>query len=60
MKHKMPTRITVRLDGDTSLNIDILSKASNTPKAQVVRMILRDFFNKNESKLDEYYEKIKA
>lgn len=56
----MPTRITVRLDGDTSLNIDILSKASNTPKAQVVRMILRDFFNKNESKLDEYYEKIKA
>lgn len=56
----MPTRITVRLDGDTALNIDILSKASNTPKAQVVRMILRDFFDKNESKLDEYYEKIKA
>lgn len=60
MRNKMPSRITVRLDGDTALNIDILSKASNTPKAQVVRMILKDFFDKNESKLDEYYEKIKA
>lgn len=56
----MKERITVRLDGDTALNINIMAKATNTPKAQIVRMILQDFFNKNEAKLDEYYEKIKA
>lgn len=56
----MKDRITVRLDGDTALNIDLMAKATSTPKAQIVRMILQDFFNKNEELLDRYYEEIKA
>lgn len=56
----MKDRISVRLDGDTQLNIEIMSKATHTAKAKIVRMILRDFFNKNEQILDEYYEKIKT
>ena len=55
MKESMSERITVRLDGETALN-----KATNTPKAQIIRMILRDFFAKNEELLDKYYEEIKA
>ena len=60
MKNPMKDRISVRLDGDTQLNIEIMSKATHTAKAKIVRMILRDFFNKNEQILDEYYEKIKV
>ena len=60
MKNPMKDRISVRLDGDTQLNIEIMSKATHTAKAKIVRMILIDFFNKNEQILDEYYEKIKA
>ena len=37
-----------------------MNKATNTPKAQIIRMILRDFFAKNEELLDKYYEEIKA
>ena len=60
MKNPMKDRISVRLDGDTQLNIEIMSKATHTAKAKIVRMTLRDFFNKNEQIIDEYYEKIKA
>ena len=60
MKNPMKDRISVRVDGDTQLNIEIMSKATHTAKAKIVRMILRDFFNKNEQIIDEYYEKIKA
>ena len=60
MKNPMKDRISVRLDGDTQLNIEIMSKATHIAKAKIVRMILRDFFNKNEQIIDEYYEKIKA
>ena len=56
----MKDRISVRLDGDTQFNIEIISKATHTAKAKRVRMILRDFFNKNEQIIDEYYEKIKT
>ena len=60
MKNPMKDRISVRLDGDKQLNIEIMSKATHTAKAKIVRMILRDFFNKNEQIIDEYYEKIKT
>lgn len=60
MKESMSERITVRLDSETALNIDIMNKATSTPKAQIIRMILRDFFIKNEVLLDEYYEEIKT
>ena len=59
MKESMSERITVRLDGETALNIDIRN-ATNPPNAQIIRMILRDFFAKNEELLDKYYEEIKA
>ena len=56
MKESMSERITVRLDGETALNIDIMNKATNTPKAQIIRMILRDFFAKNEELLQYLYD----
>ena len=56
----MSERITVRLDGETALNIDIMNKATSVAKAQIIRMILRDFFTNNEELLDKYYEEIKT
>ena len=35
MKESMSERITVRLDGETALNIDIMNKATNTPSIAV-------------------------
>lgn len=60
MKESMSERITVRLDGETALNIDIMNKATSVAKAQIIRMILRDFFTNNEELLDKYYEEIKT
>ena len=60
MKEKMPNRITVRLDAEIALNIDIMNKATSVPKAQIVRMILKDFFDKNDEQLNKYYEEIKT
>lgn len=51
-----PTRVTVRLDGELDLNLSILQKATSTDKSKIIRMILKDFFNKNEELLDKYYE----
>lgn len=56
----MPSRITVRLDGDLNLSLDILQKAAKTDKAKLVRMILKDFFDKNSTLLDKYYEETKT
>ena len=60
MKKSRPERVRVRLDAETALNIDIMKKATSTPKAQIIRMILRDFFSKNDELLDKYYEEIKT
>ncbi len=56
----MSVKITFRLDAETALNIDIMNKATSMSKAQIIRMILRDFFTKNEELLDKYYEEIKT
>lgn len=50
------TRITVRLDGELDLNLSILQRATSTDKSKIIRMILKDFFDKNEELLDKYYE----
>lgn len=60
MKTNKSERITVRLDNETALNIEIMNKATSTPKAQICRAILQDFFNKNDHLINQYYEKIKA
>ncbi|WP_321426423.1 ribbon-helix-helix domain-containing protein [uncultured Bacteroides sp.] len=56
----MQTRITVRLDNDLSQNLDILHKATKVDKAKLVRLIMKDFFNKNNELLDKYYEETKT
>lgn len=56
----MTSRITVRLDSDLDENLELLHRWTKTDKAKLVRMILKDFFDKNETKLDEYYEKIQT
>lgn len=56
----MTNRITVRLDSDLDENLELLHRWTKTDKAKLVRMILKDFFDKNETKLDEYYEKIQT
>ena len=37
-----------------------MNKATSVPKAQIVRMILKDFFDKNDEQLNKYYEEIKT
>lgn len=56
----MTSRITVRLDSDLDENLELLHRWTKTDKAKLVRMILKDFFDKNETQLDEYYEKIQT
>lgn len=56
----MSVKITFRLDAETALNIDIMNKATSMSKGKIIRMILRDFFTKNEELLDKYYEEIKT
>lgn len=56
----MHTRITVRLDNDLSQNLEILHQWSKTDKAKLIRMIMNDFFEKNETQLDQYYEQTKT
>jgi predicted transcriptional regulator len=53
----MEKRITVRLDSDLDENLELLHRWTKTDKAKLVRMILKDFFDKNEEQLDEYYAK---
>lgn len=52
------TRVTVRLDGELDLNLSILQQATSTDKSKIIRMILKDFFTKNEDLLNKYYEQI--
>lgn len=56
----MPTRITIRLDADLTQNLDLLSTATKTGKAKLIRMIMKEFFNNNEEQLDKYYEESKT
>ena len=56
----MQTRITVRLDNDLSQNLDILHKATKVDKAKLVRLIMKDFFDKNSELIDQYYEETKT
>lgn len=60
MKPNLKDRITVRLDAELLLNLEIMEKASNHKKSQIIRMILNDFFYNNEEQLNQYYEKIKT
>lgn len=48
-------RITVRLGAELMNNIDLVSKATETDKAKVVRAILKKFFEDHEETLDNYY-----
>lgn len=52
------TRVTVRLDGELDLSLSILQQATSTDKSKIIRMILKDFFTKNEDLLNKYYEQI--
>ena len=56
----MQTRITVRLDNELTQNLEVLHKWSKVDKAKIVRMIMKDFFSKNEQQLDQYYNEIKS
>nr|WP_320037830.1 hypothetical protein [uncultured Bacteroides sp.] len=56
----MPTRITVRLDSDLDQNLEIMHQATKTDKAKLVRLIMKDFFDKNNELIDKYYEETKT
>ncbi len=56
----MQTRITVRLDNDLNQNLEVLHKATKVDKAKLVRLIMNDFFNKNNELIDKYYEETKT
>ena len=56
----MQNRITVRLDNDINQNLEIMYQSTQIDKAKLVRMIMKDWFNKNEELLNQYYEETKA
>lgn len=53
-------RITVRLDAELDLNLSLIQKATSLDKSKIIRMILNDFFQKNDELLNEYYEETKT
>ena len=56
----MQNRITVRLDNDTNQSLDIMHQVTKTDKAKLVRMIMKDWFDKNEELINKYYVETKA
>lgn len=59
MKKHLKTRITLRIDPEINLNLEIMKKATNASKGQIIRMIIKDFFTNNDNLLNQYYEKQK-
>lgn len=59
MKKHLKTRITLRIDPEINLNLEIIKNATKASKGQIVRMILTEFFNNNDKILNQYYEKTK-
>jgi len=53
-------RITVRLDAELDLNLTLFQKTTSLGKSKIIRMILKDFFDKNDELLNEYYEETKT
>ena len=59
MKKHLKTHLTLRIDPEINLNLEIIKKATKASKGQIVRMILTEFFNNNDKILNQYYEKTK-
>lgn len=56
----MQNRITVRLDNDINQSLEIMHQSTQIDKAKLVRMIMKDWFDKNEELINKYYEETKA
>jgi len=56
----MQNRITVRLDNDINQSLEVMHQATQIDKAKLVRMIMKDWFDKNEELINKYYEETKA
>lgn len=59
MKKHLKTRITLRIDPEINLNLEIIKNATKASKGQIIRMILTEFFNNNDKILNQYYEETK-
>jgi hypothetical protein len=53
-------RVTVRLEAELDLNLSLIQKATSLDKSKIIRMILNDFFQKNDELLNQYYEQTKT
>ena len=49
-------RITVRLDNDLNQSLEVMQQATKIDKSKLVRMIMKDWFNKNDELINKYYE----
>lgn len=59
MKKQLKNRITLRIDPEINLNLEIMKNATKASKGQIIRMIIKDFFTNNDNLLNQYYEKQK-
>lgn len=59
MKKHLKTRITLRIDPEINLNLEIMKNATKASKGQIIRMILTEFFTNNDNLLNLYYEETK-
>lgn len=59
-KNIKPYTVVFRLDDDNHQNLEIMQLATNTDKSKLIRMIMKEFFDKNEKLINKYYEETKT
>lgn len=56
----MQNPLSVRLDNETIQNLDILHQATQVDKSKIIRMILKEFFERNDDLIDKYYKSLRS
>lgn len=56
----MQNPLSVRLDNETIQNLDILHPATQVDKSKIIRMILKEFFERNDDLIDKYYKSLRS
>lgn len=56
----MQKPLSIRLDNETIQNLDILHQATQVDKSKIIRMILKEFFERNDDLIDRYYKSLRS
>ncbi len=50
-----PIKLNVKLDPNSDFQLNELQKITGKKRSQLIRLIIQDFFSRNEDILDNYY-----